>query len=708
MEVRIKKYICICGIIIITLLFGACSCSTSNTTSNTTSKREDEKVESTNNYDIGITNLHRYDENVTLDKLNQVTLKTEVKEGAKIDDSSIIDLLVLASDETSIVVQYQMITDKQNNADEEIVDEQYEFHLVCLDKKSKAIKKEHIFTDAFAEIKPMNNSIIIERYNDKNQVIESYDMDLQLIGSLTLPIDKSGHITTDGKRYYYIDKYMLCCYDVETQKTVYSEKHDKFLPEYIVGVLTVDGHDYAIMNGKAQDYKQYQVIYDITNNQIVRTTEEMNSEVVDDLYVETYFEDMGVEYWLVGQSKDVAYEYKCDKRNTDANMYVIDSSKLLFADSLDKTVKLTIYDQDNSQYMCSTTIDLSKYVLELPDDYFEEEGEGDEVYIYGKPIYLETDKLLIQFIDRIGNRYYAVWSINENATDKEADFISAKAHQMGTIPTVDISSLEGELLYPGELGEELVPLKEIADKMEQKYDVEIYIGEECANIMGGYAVHPLTDYDLVKRALEVLQEEMDKYPDKFFSQFDYSWRDGLSIYIASELIGIEDGVLDIASGFQMEEGSESILVIDCNNECSMGTTFHHELCHAIEDKIIYSEDEIGKVLDSDKWVSMNTCGDIYSYSYENWYKEEYEDFRYDVAISYNGDVSKTCFVDGYSMTYPSEDRARIFESVMYGYYEADFDVAPMLREKLNYYAQCIRAVFDTTGWVDVRWEAYMD
>ena len=77
-------------------------------------------------------------------------------------------------------------------------------------------------------------------------------------------------------------------------------------------------------------------------------------------------------------------------------------------------------------------------------------------------------------------------------------------------------------------------------------------------------------------------------------------------------------------------------------------------------------------------------------------------------ISYNGDVSKTCFVDGYAMTYPSEDRARIFESVMYGYYEADFDVAPMLREKLNYYAQCIRAVFDTTGWVDVRWEAYMD
>jgi len=38
----------------------------------------------------------------------------------------------------------------------------------------------------------------------------------------------------------------------------------------------------------------------------------------------------------------------------------------------------------------------------------------------------------------------------------------------------------------------------------------------------------------------------------------------------------------------------------------------------------------------------------------------------------------------------------------------DFNTTPNLKKKLNYYAKCIRATFDTTGWENVPWEAYME
>ena len=40
-------------------------------------------------------------------------------------------------------------------------------------------------------------------------------------------------------------------------------------------------------------------------------------------------------------------------------------------------------------------------------------------------------------------------------------------------------------------------------------------------------------------------------------------------------------------------------------------------------------------------------------------------------------------------------------------YQIDFTKAENLRKKLNYYAKCMREVFDTTGWSDVPWEAYL-
>jgi hypothetical protein len=60
------------------------------------------------------------------------------------------------------------------------------------------------------------------------------------------------------------------------------------------------------------------------------------------------------------------------------------------------------------------------------------------------------------------------------------------------------------------------------------------------------------------------------------------------------------------------------------------------------------------------------------------------------------------------LSYPTEDRARIFESVMCDYYDIDFNKAPRIKAKLNYYADAIREAFDTTGWEEMPWEVYQE
>jgi hypothetical protein len=163
--------------------------------------------------------------------------------------------------------------------------------------------------------------------------------------------------------------------------------------------------------------------------------------------------------------------------------------------------------------------------------------------------------------------------------------------------------------------------------------------------------------------------------------------------------------LDYAGGFQLENAGSIMIVLDCSWPGSLTTSLHHELSHAIESKIDW---ESNVTLDETQWQTLNPdtdeYGDSYAYSYVDAVPEAMEPFVYDWD-----DPTDAYFIDEYSLTYPTEDRARIFEYVMCPDNAwIDFDDTPYLKEKLNYYVQVIREAFDTTGWEDVRWERYLD
>ena len=72
---------------------------------------------------------------------------------------------------------------------------------------------------------------------------------------------------------------------------------------------------------------------------------------------------------------------------------------------------------------------------------------------------------------------------------------------------------------------------------------------------------------------------------------------------------------------------------------------------------------------------------------------------------YSGGDEGVYFVDSYSRTFASEDRARIMEFFMTRDDDAqELIKSPAIKKKLQHMSSAVRSVFDTSGWENVRWE----
>ena len=109
---------------------------------------------------------------------------------------------------------------------------------------------------------------------------------------------------------------------------------------------------------------------------------------------------------------------------------------------------------------------------------------------------------------------------------------------------------------------------------------------------------------------------------------------------------------------------------------------------------------------------MNPEGFDYYYAYIDPNGDSYEwsgssEYTTNDSAWYDGDTDSVYFIDAYSTTFPTEDRARLMEYLL-----SDVDYGPPayfasvhLQEKLTYYFQCIRTKFDTTNWPEqTSWE----
>lgn len=235
-----------------------------------------------------------------------------------------------------------------------------------------------------------------------------------------------------------------------------------------------------------------------------------------------------------------------------------------------------------------------------------------------------------------------------------------------------------------------------AEALERRFGVDICIAEQCALDYAEFTGRQLTDAGEIERALQVLEDALDDYPEGFFQQLMFGRLESIRFELIYELQRKnwpDDAAYTSFSAFAQDMGHYYLIVIDVR-QVGVGT-YYHELSHVLDRRLgwdsVYRENAL---YSEEHWLKMQPQGFNFSYDYQrrpdNW--EKYLDW----------------FVDDYSMTMPTEDRARVMEYSMIGA-SWSFSQRPNLIPKLEYYGKCIRDTFDTTGWpAQTLWEQTLE
>ena len=257
----------------------------------------------------------------------------------------------------------------------------------------------------------------------------------------------------------------------------------------------------------------------------------------------------------------------------------------------------------------------------------------------------------------------------------------------------DISkSAEGENLILEEIpapDEAQAVLQQRADELSEKYGLTILIGTECDTVFTDFTAELVEDYDRVAAALDTLEEALDNYPEGFLRQLRYGSIRGIRIQLVSNLWADGSGRYgDGYVAFTEPMWDHYLMVMDIDDTSTQ--TYYHEFSHIIDSYLEWDSQQREDALFSElSWGYLNPdwfTGYSYDYAQEHYLHDN------------------SSFIDGYSTISPTEDRARVMEYAMAG---ADwaFVEAPVLRDKLYYYCNCIRDAFNTEGWPETMlWE----
>ena len=126
-------------------------------------------------------------------------------------------------------------------------------------------------------------------------------------------------------------------------------------------------------------------------------------------------------------------------------------------------------------------------------------------------------------------------------------------------------------------------------------------------------------------------------------------------------------------------------------------TLFHEFSHIIDARLKWDsmirEDAL---YSEDVWQALQPEGFCYAMTYTEIPEE---------LLSF---MESGYFITEYALTYPTEDRATLMEAAMNNF-SWNFEPGSGTREKLQYYADCIRDCFDTEGWPEMTsWEYVLE
>ena len=252
-------------------------------------------------------------------------------------------------------------------------------------------------------------------------------------------------------------------------------------------------------------------------------------------------------------------------------------------------------------------------------------------------------------------------------------------------------NLQMEALDSAKEIETVVPPKyyERAKQLSNRFGVEICIGEQCELDYSNYESFALTDLEFIRSALDVLEDSLSQYPEGFFRQLPYGTIESIRIELVGSIEQKEgmNSHPESANGFAQNLGNYYLIVLD--GFMLEKRTLFHEFSHIIDKRIewdsLIREDAL---YSEEAWLALQPEGFEYAWTYQN-YLEIPQEFRRYIEDGY--------FVNEYSMTFPTEDRAVLMAEAMEDH-RWEFQKGFGQKKKFRFYADCIRDCFDTKGW----------
>lgn len=232
----------------------------------------------------------------------------------------------------------------------------------------------------------------------------------------------------------------------------------------------------------------------------------------------------------------------------------------------------------------------------------------------------------------------------------------------------------------------------LARELGEQYGISVLLFDEAAACAPwDYAFTAEYRVDKTNWALEDLKATLEAFPEGFLTKLRQDWED-LTVCIVDTIQGTaESGSLDTAEGLQFQNGSHFYIALAPKEEDSLKHTLFHEFSHLIDNRV------------------LTKTG-----AYDNWNDLNPQDFAY--SLDLNADMTPykalltgpdRVFIDNYAMTFPAEDRARIFECACTSGNEEDF-VSPILQAKMQRICTGIRQAFDLEDAPErFLWEQYL-
>lgn len=530
-------------------------------------------------------------------------------------------------------------------------------------------------------------------------------------------------LSGDSKYYYELDKadYTIWKKGLTTEEKTEIKYDENIVIKSIYGVSTIKGTDYICGTFMGVDLKNYEGVINAETGETLYLADDDtisyifssdDSFTINGKYLEetgrtnTLFNgdvlinyrqdsDFGYSYLLLGDKLAVVYT----SYETHDEVFTTEDGDSFEYTVTDRTIAdIALMDIRTSQILTTATIAVN--------------GERDLSNVF----YVDENRLAATFADQAGFLKVYLWNTDDKQYS-DFDFSDIAGVVIQDFTGFDIPVINGQYtrrdFIPEECPDYLKEEREFADSLEKKYDIKIYISDETKCLMSGYVFETIKDKELLRECLETMDKEFAKYPEGFFSLYkkQASYPDGLELYFTGGIVGFEDGNLNRAGGLRTEDDDSINIALDCFDG-RYEAAVHHELSHSIE---VLIRELSSESLDEDYWDSINIKyggnRNYYAYSYmhqdSEWlygYKNNYT-YTYQAWDWYPNNYKRVLFIDDYAMTYPTEDRSRIFEKVMWD----NFDVSdfPALYEKMVYYSKLIKKMLVENGF-DATAECYWE